>query len=137
MLYGGQDEIAAAEDRKDRARAVERLVAQHVGGIFPVRLLSQSVLCFSVEDTRAEEAGATCANVGAVAEAVFPGPAFYLLDWVWGLARVVVVVALGARGCSRWVRCESCSVLGVTWLMAVMRHCVCGSGACLMGVASA
>jgi hypothetical protein len=38
MLYGGQDEIAAAEDGKGRARAVERLVSQHVGGIFPVRL---------------------------------------------------------------------------------------------------
>jgi hypothetical protein len=115
MLYGGQDEIAAAEDRKGRARAVECLVAQHVSGIFPVRPLCQSVLCFSVEDTRAEEAGATCANVGAVAEAVFPGAAFYLLDWVWGLTRVVVVVVgVGARGCSWWVRCESCIVLGVT-----------------------
>jgi len=113
MLYGGQDEIAAAEDCKDRARAIERLVAQHVSGIFPVRLLCQSVLCFSVEDTRAEEAGATCANVGAVAEAVLPGPAFYPLDWVWGLARVVVVVRVGGRGCSWWVRCEFCTGLGV------------------------
>ena len=39
MLYGGQDKIAAAEDRKERTRAVERLISQHVGGIFPVRLL--------------------------------------------------------------------------------------------------
>jgi hypothetical protein len=115
MLYGGQDEIAAAEDRKDGTRAIERLVAQHVGGIFPVRPLCQSVLCFSIEDARAEEAGATCANVGAVAEAVFPGPAFYLLDWVWDLTRVVVAVGVGARGRSWWVRCESCIVVGVTW----------------------
>jgi hypothetical protein len=114
MLYGGQNQIAAAEDRKGRARAVERLVSQHVGRIFPVRLLCQSVLCFSVENTRAEDAGATCANIGAVAEAVFPGPALYLLDWVWGLTGVVVVVAVGPRGCSWWVRCEFCTVLGVT-----------------------
>lgn len=39
MLYGGQDEIAAAEDCKKRTRAVERLVSKHIGGIFSVRLL--------------------------------------------------------------------------------------------------
>jgi hypothetical protein len=45
---------------------------------------------------------------------MFPSPAFYLLDWVWGLAGVVVVVAVGPRGCSWWVRCEFCIVLRVT-----------------------
>lgn len=45
---------------------------------------------------------------------MFPGSAFYLLDRVWGLTRVVVVVAVGPCGCSWWVRCESCTVLRVT-----------------------
>jgi hypothetical protein len=45
---------------------------------------------------------------------MFPGSAFYLLDWVWGLTRVVVIVAVGRRGCSWWVRCGSCIVLGVS-----------------------